>query len=166
MHFLKGKKCIFFSRWLLGRWNNRVIKQGQISFNQYSTGKYIQHFMTIMCSTWLNRNAKKKKKNQPNKQTKQNKKNKNKKNNRKLLQAQSFKAFFPGVSYWWLSNFAWLHNSYIHSSTTFGDMLQTMIILFSTDWTMAGMKTLLIIFVIMFPVAMTTQEDVNHGGNN
>ena len=60
-------------------------------------------------------------------------------------------------------DFAWLHNSYIHSS---GDMLQTMIILFSTDWTMAGMKTLLIIFVIMFPVAMITQEDVNHGGNN
>ena len=53
------------------------------------------------------------------------------------------------------------------TSTTFGDMLQTMIILFSTDWTMAGMKTLLIIFVvIMFPVAMITQEDVNHGGNN
>ena len=31
---------------------------------------------------------------------------------------------------------------------------------------MAGMKTLIIIFVIMFPVAMITQEDVNHGGNN
>ncbi|CAH3133151.1 unnamed protein product [Porites lobata] len=28
---------------------------------------------------------------------------------------------------------------------------------------MAGMKTLIIIFVIMFPVAMITQEDVNHG---
>ena len=31
---------------------------------------------------------------------------------------------------------------------------------------MAGMKTLIIIFVIMFPVAMITEEDVNHGGNN
>ena len=31
---------------------------------------------------------------------------------------------------------------------------------------MAGMKTLIIIFVIMFPVAMITQEDVDHGGNN
>ena len=41
-----------------------------------------------------------------------------------------------------------------------------MIILFSTDWKMAGMKTLIIIFVIMFPVAMITEEDVNHGGNN
>ena len=41
-----------------------------------------------------------------------------------------------------------------------------MIILFSTDWKMAGMKTLFIIFVIMFPVAMITEEDVNHGGNN
>ena len=40
-----------------------------------------------------------------------------------------------------------------------------MIILFSTDWKMAGMK-LFIIFVIMFPVAMITEEDVNHGGNN
>ena len=39
-----------------------------------------------------------------------------------------------------------------------------MIILFSADWTMAGMKTLIIIFVIMFPVAMITQEDVDHGG--
>ena len=95
MHFLKGKKCIFFSRWLLERWNNRVIKQGQISFNQYSTGKYIQHFMTIMCSTWLYKNAKKKQK-KPTKQT--NKQTKQKKNNRKLLQAQYFKAFFPGVS--------------------------------------------------------------------
>ncbi|CAH3191848.1 unnamed protein product [Porites evermanni] len=28
---------------------------------------------------------------------------------------------------------------------------------------MAGMKTLIIIFVIMFPVAMITEEDVNHG---
>ncbi|XP_073252119.1 uncharacterized protein [Porites lutea] len=28
---------------------------------------------------------------------------------------------------------------------------------------MAGTKTLIIIFVIMFPVAMITQEDVNHG---
>ena len=45
-------------------------------------------------------------------------------------------------------------------------MLWTMIILFSTDWKMAGMKTLIIIFVIMFPVAMITEEDVNHGGNN
>ena len=44
-------------------------------------------------------------------------------------------------------------------------MLWTMIILFSTDWKMAGMK-LFIIFVIMFPVAMITEEDVNHGGNN
>ena len=43
---------------------------------------------------------------------------------------------------------------------------ELIIILFSTDWTMAGMKTLIIIFVIMFPVAMITQEDVNHGGNN
>ena len=41
-----------------------------------------------------------------------------------------------------------------------------MIILFSTDWEMAGMKTLIIIFIIMFPVAMITEEDVNHGGNN
>ena len=41
-----------------------------------------------------------------------------------------------------------------------------MIILFPTDWEMAGMKTLFIIFVIMFPVAMITEEDVNHGGNN
>ena len=31
---------------------------------------------------------------------------------------------------------------------------------------MAGIKTFIIIFVIMFPVAMITQEDVNHGGNN
>ena len=45
-------------------------------------------------------------------------------------------------------------------------MQRTMIILFSTDWKMAGTKTLIIIFVIMFPVAMITQEDVNHGGNN
>ena len=36
----------------------------------------------------------------------------------------------------------------------------------STDWKMAGMKTLFIIFAIMFPVAMITEEDVNHGGNN
>ena len=36
----------------------------------------------------------------------------------------------------------------------------------STDWKMAGMKTLIFIFVIMFPVAMITEEDVNHGGNN
>ena len=36
----------------------------------------------------------------------------------------------------------------------------------STGWKMAGMKTLFIIFVIMFPVAMITEEDVNHGGNN
>ena len=36
----------------------------------------------------------------------------------------------------------------------------------STDWKMAGMKTLIIIFVIMFPVTMITEEDVNHGGNN
>ncbi|CAH3181306.1 unnamed protein product [Porites lobata] len=28
---------------------------------------------------------------------------------------------------------------------------------------MAGMKTLIIIFVTMFPVAMITEEDVNHG---
>ena len=41
-----------------------------------------------------------------------------------------------------------------------------MIILFSTDWKMAGMKTLFIIFVMMFPVGMITEEDVNHGGNN
>ena len=31
---------------------------------------------------------------------------------------------------------------------------------------MAGMNTLIIIFVIMFPIAMITQEDVNHGGKN
>ena len=36
----------------------------------------------------------------------------------------------------------------------------------STGWKMAGMKTLFIIFVIMFPVAMITEEDVNHAGNN
>ena len=114
---------------------------------------------------------------QANKQTKQNKTKENKKNNRKLLREQSFKAFFPGVFHSsphlppprllvvikLCVDFAWLHNSYIHSS---GDMLQTMIILFSTDWTMAGMKTSLIIFVIMYPVGMITQEDVNHGGNN
>ena len=41
-----------------------------------------------------------------------------------------------------------------------------MIILFSTDWKMAGTKTLIIIFVIMFPVALIAQEDVNHGGKN
>ena len=42
-----------------------------------------------------------------------------------------------------------------------------MIILFLSDWKMADdMKTLIIIFVIMFPVAMITEEDVNHGGNN
>ena len=41
-----------------------------------------------------------------------------------------------------------------------------MIILLSTDLKMAGMKTLFIIFVIMFPVALITEEDVNHGGNN
>ena len=40
-----------------------------------------------------------------------------------------------------------------------------MIIFFSTDWKMAGMN-LFIIFVIMFPVAMITEEDVNHAGNN
>ena len=40
-----------------------------------------------------------------------------------------------------------------------------MIILFSTDLKMAGMKTF-IIFAIMFPVALITEEDVNHGGNN
>ena len=41
-----------------------------------------------------------------------------------------------------------------------------MIILFSTDLKMAGMETLFIIFAIMFPVALITEEDVNHGGNN
>ena len=45
-------------------------------------------------------------------------------------------------------------------------MLWTMIILFSTGWKMAGMKKLIIIFVIKFLVAMITEEDVNHGGNN
>ena len=113
---------------------------------------------------------KKKKKKKATKQT--NKQTKQKKKQQKTFASTIFQSLFSrGVpfsppAYWWLSNFAWLHNSYIHSSTTFGDMLQTMIIFFSTDWTMAGMKTLLIIFVIMFPVAMITQEDVNHGGNN
>ena len=41
-----------------------------------------------------------------------------------------------------------------------------MIILLSTELKMAGMKTLFIIFVIMFPVALITEEVVNHGGNN
>ena len=125
------------------------------------------------------------KKNQPtnkqiNKQTnKQNKTKENKKEQQKTFASTIFQSLFSrGVPFLpppssppprllvvikLCVDFAWLHNSYIHSS---GDMLQTMIILFSTDWTMAGMKTLLIIFVIMFPVAMITQEDVNHGGNN
>ena len=116
---------------------------------------------------------------QANKQTKQNKR-KQKRATENFCEHNLSKPFFQGCSIppptflpppprrllvviKLCVDFAWLHNSYIHSS---GDMLQTMIILFSTDWTMAGMKTLIIIFVIMFPVAMITQEDVNHGGNN
>ena len=41
---------------------------------------------------------------------------------------------------------------------------ELIITLFSTAWKMAGMKTLIIIFVIMYPVAMITQDDVDHGG--
>ena len=50
--------------------------------------------------------------------------------------------------------------------TKFSAMLRTNDYFVSTVWTMAGVKTLIIIFVIMLPVAMITQEDVNHGGNN
>ena len=66
------------------------------------------------------------------------------------------------LAYWWLLNF----ESTTLTPTKFSDMLRTMIILFSTDWTMAEMKTLIVIFVIMFPMVMITQEDLNHGGNN
>ena len=66
------------------------------------------------------------------------------------------------LAYWWLLNF----ESTTLTPTKFSDMLRTMILLFSTDWKMAEMKTLIVIFVIMFPMVMITQEDLNHGGNN
>ena len=66
------------------------------------------------------------------------------------------------LAYWWLLNF----ESTTLTPTKFSDMLRTMILLFSTDWTMAEMKTFIVIFVIMFPMVMITQEDLNHGGNN
>ena len=78
------------------------------------------------------------------------------------------KPSFPGVTpssslaYWWLLNF----ESTTLTPTKFSDMLRAMILLFSTDWKMAEMKTLIVIFVIMFPMVMMTQEDLNHGGNN
>ena len=113
----------------------------------------------------------KKKKKKPDKQTKQNKTTTTKKH-KPFASTIYQNVFSRGVPFLLppppllTGGFQTLSGCITLTSTTFGDMLQTMIILFSTDWTMACMKTLLIIFVIMYPVAMITQEDVNHGGNN